>query len=208
MIEEEIKKEDVSDTDTDTDTGIEIENDEAIENHINNLVTGGEEILIPDESEAEKEGKKTEENQIVRIDSSGIRFNSEIHISPDSLTSKGNFRKKKKPKSVLGDTKKQAPVDKDVIFKGAAEITVQSMETFCSGILGEEWLIINGEERRVMTHSFYNYFKSKDISDLPPNLILAIVLSNYAGKRVVKPKTKSKLGLFWSGIKKVFKKGI
>jgi len=67
--------------------------------------------------------------------------------------------------------------------------------------LGEEWLPSSQQERMLVCGSLAKYFEAQQVKDIPPGMMLGLVVSVYALPRLSKPNTRSKIMLAWAWIK-------
>lgn len=67
--------------------------------------------------------------------------------------------------------------------------------------LGEEWLPSSPQERQLVCVSLAKYFEAQQVKDIPPGMMLALVVSVYALPRLSKPNTATKLKLGWTWLK-------
>lgn len=70
-----------------------------------------------------------------------------------------------------------------------------------SMVFGPEWQPQNETERASVIGALKTYFKAKEVKDIPPGMLLAIVLSAYAAPRLRAPSTSSKLAMAWAWFK-------
>lgn len=67
--------------------------------------------------------------------------------------------------------------------------------------LGDEWRARSDEERKSVIAVLAIYLKSKQVKDIPPGVMLTIVLLAYATPRLKEPATASKIKLAWSWVR-------
>ncbi len=72
--------------------------------------------------------------------------------------------------------------------------------------LGPEWQPQNPQERKMVVDCMAVYFESKEIKDLPPGLMLTMVIGMYALPRLNKPSTASKIRIGWTWVKEKFRR--
>lgn len=90
------------------------------------------------------------------------------------------------------------PEDEQV--KNAAEVSALSFYTIGTLALGDEWQPdggLNGSEHKNNTNVLYQYYKTKNIKDIPPSFALIICALGYSLKRFSKPSTKTRLKMFF-----------
>jgi hypothetical protein len=68
-------------------------------------------------------------------------------------------------------------------------------------VFGEEWKARSPEEREIVCNALAVYFKSKNVQDIPPGLMLTVVCLAYALPRLRAPNTSSKLKLAWTWLR-------
>lgn len=67
--------------------------------------------------------------------------------------------------------------------------------------LGDEWRARSDDERKSVVAVLAVYLKSKQVKDIPPGVMLTIVLLAYATPRLKEPATASKIKLGWSWLR-------
>lgn len=110
-----------------------------------------------------------------------------------------------KPKADFSDINAatKPPVDYGLM----ANMTFDMSTGILANVFGPEWLPAPPAkeglpgERDVVVASLKTYFESKQVQDLPPGLMLTVVLSSYALPRFRQPTTAGKLKLTWVWIK-------
>jgi len=70
--------------------------------------------------------------------------------------------------------------------------------------LGPEWKPQSPEERAMVSNAIGQYLKSKEISDIPPGVMLAVVVLAYSAPRLNAPSTKEKIARGWLWLKAKF----
>jgi len=70
--------------------------------------------------------------------------------------------------------------------------------------LGPEWKPQSPEERDMVSNAIGQYLKSKEISDIPPGIMLAVVVLAYSAPRLNAPSTKEKIARGWLWLKAKF----
>lgn len=80
----------------------------------------------------------------------------------------------------------------------AAEVYSRAFYSVSDGLMagGGEWLPENDGEHIALRGSMAAYMRHKGMDDLPPGLAFALAMATYAGKRVSKPNTQTRLRLF------------
>lgn len=106
---------------------------------------------------------------------------------------------------------KAAESAKPIDYMGMSKMIFQMSTGTLANIFGPEWLPrpaqpgMPGEEEIVIVH-LATYLKSKEIPDIPPGVMLCLVLSMYAAPRFQAPTTKEKVKGVWFWIKSKFTK--
>lgn len=106
-----------------------------------------------------------------------------------------------KPKSIVGVTQPQQKNNPQnaAVGHGLADtfLSVSQM------VGGEEWKP-EDQERAVIRDAFAKYAESKNLSDVPPGLVLITVIIAYAAPRFAKPLTMSKTKRFTNWVSSKF----
>jgi hypothetical protein len=127
---------------------------------------------------------------------------------------KGHFIPRPPPKADFSDILGQGePQAAQPAFNGElvdytklAEITFSLSTGMLSGVFGPEWQPENEEERKFVVQPLAAYYRSKEVKDLPPGVLLAVVVSAYGIRRLPKPGTSTKLKLWWVWLTSKFKR--
>lgn len=88
-------------------------------------------------------------------------------------------------------------VDYDMLAGMSFDMTTNTLAL----VLGNEWQPQNDTERAVVVGAVKTYLQAKQVQDIPPGMLLAIVLTAYAAPRLRAPNTASKLSLAWAWFK-------
>lgn len=135
---------------------------------------------------------------------------------PDTQTSTEGKRKrgrppgvKNKPKADFSDVlqateQPSAPVD----YKSLAESTFDLTTHVLAGTLGEEWRPRNEQERQGVCVALEAYMRTKQMRDIPPGVMLTLVVVAYSTPRFTQPSTKMKLALAWQWFKETTVKAL
>ncbi len=70
-----------------------------------------------------------------------------------------------------------------------------------STMFGPEWMPKSAQEREHVILPLMVYLKSKQVQDIPPGMMLTIIVCAYAAPRLREPSTASKLGAMWVWLK-------
>ena len=101
--------------------------------------------------------------------------------------------------SVVGETEseKQQTLTAGDRFDAAAEIYTRAAYSITDGILNGngEWLPDNDGEHRAFRDAMAAYLRAKNSEDLPPGAAFALAAASYAGKRVTRPNTATRIRL-------------
>lgn len=100
----------------------------------------------------------------------------------------------------IGDLQAAAEVV-NVDYVLMADATFDMSAGILATTLGPEWNPKSPEERDMICKPLATYYKSKGVQDLPPGLMLTIVICAYAAPRMREPSTSSKLRVFWAWLK-------
>lgn len=111
-------------------------------------------------------------------------------------TKDGRFRRKrggpsggvKTPASVAVEVTKQAVKD----YRGTASFLCQLVFGSCEGFLGAHWRPSDGERSNI-ENATARYCEAHDWGDLPPGIMLAVVVAAYAVPRAVHPDTQTRV---------------
>jgi hypothetical protein len=97
----------------------------------------------------------------------------------------------------------QAPVN----YQAMSELIFDTSTGALAKMLGPEWLPSSKEERAAVTTAGKVYLASKQFPDIPPGMMLILVVSIYCAPRFREPSTSSKLSAGWTWVKvKVFRR--
>jgi hypothetical protein len=149
------------------------------------------------------------------IDNNGDNFDATIH-APEKT--KHGYWKKLKPRpygfAKTASASAQGPTPSPSVVGGisgessaapigdrfdmAAEVYSRAFYSVSDGLMagGGEWLPENDGEHVALRGSMAAYMRQKGMDDLPPGLAFALAMATYAGKRVSKPNTQTRLRLF------------
>ena len=151
---------------------------------------------------------------------SGETFNPEIHVSPDSITPKGNFRKKKGAKN---NTENVSSIPDENVFvenaniKATAESITFLFVQFGVFAFGEKFRPSNKNETLGMVTSLERYLEQEGITDIPPGVAVCIAFGGYTLCKMREEECrnsfskifsyiKNKIGLFFMWLKSKRKK--
>jgi hypothetical protein len=147
------------------------------------------------------------------LDSKGRKYNPESFLpKKDKIgrwVSRGGGRPTDKPPaSRVGDDKPAAPPtlpsgSAGDRYDAAAELYTRTFYGLADAAMagGGEWLPENDGEHAAFRQSVAAYLRHKQSEDLPPGLALCFAIASYAGKRVTKPNTQTRLRLYFAWIK-------
>jgi hypothetical protein len=98
-----------------------------------------------------------------------------------------------------------APVNYD-----AMATTLFDISTGAAGkLFGPEWLPSSNDEKQAVVGAAANYLRSKGLPDIPPGMMLVLVLGMYAAPRIQQPSTRGKLAAAWTWVRvKIFRRKI
>jgi hypothetical protein len=127
-------------------------------------------------------------------DASGTIFDPAVHErgsdGQPKVTKKGNFRKKRVSTSTIAETR---DTSSDASYNACGSSTAEIFFVLGQAIGGPEWSPTN-DERQYMTGAWTEYYKAKEVKDLPPGLIVATAMVSYALPRFSRPITRSRFG--------------
>lgn len=89
------------------------------------------------------------------------------------------------------------PVD----FTAMAGLLVDMSTGTAATLLGPEWHPRGPEEKKLVQEAVANYLRAKDVKDIPPGMMLTLVIMAYSAPRISQPSTKAKLAYGWSWFK-------
>ena len=96
-----------------------------------------------------------------------------------------------------------APVN----YQAMSEMIFDTSAGVLSKTLGPEWLPSSKEERATVTTAGKVYLASKQFPDIPPGMMLCLVVSIYCAPRFRAPSTSNKLAACWNWVKvKIFRR--
>lgn len=75
-------------------------------------------------------------------------------------------------------------------------------------LFGPEWQARDETERSAVCNSLASYLRAKQVQDIPPGMMLTIVLCAYSAPRLRQPATANKLKLGWYWLKNKFSKKV
>lgn len=130
-------------------------------------------------------------------------------LSGVTLNKDGTPRKKRGRKPGSTNTPAQIAATTpqlDETIVGTAQFTVDAVTGALAMIIGPEWQA-EKDERETLIAQTAHYFRSQNIADVPPGVLLALVCAGYAVKRVQNENTATKLKIFalksWAFMKSV-----
>jgi hypothetical protein len=91
-----------------------------------------------------------------------------------------------------------------VDYSKLANVTFDVSTGVLCGIFGPEWKPESEEEKKSVVEPLAAYYRSKEIKDLPPGMMVVIVVAAYSARRIPKPGTSAKLKLCWLWFKSKF----
>jgi hypothetical protein len=142
-------------------------------------------------------------------DDAGTPFDPAIHTGTKLKNGTWRLRKgAKNPGSVVAQSRtrsanggpsaavQSAPtvdVEKVAAAQAAGAMAASAVFMACRGFGGEEWKPTPAEVE-MQSAAWGAYFLAKDITDMPPGMMLCIALGSYAGPRFSMPQTSAKVG--------------
>lgn len=86
-------------------------------------------------------------------------------------------------------------------YQQMSEVLFNMSTGVLCNVFGDEWKPRNDEEKTMVVMATAEYLKSKQFQDIPPGLMLAVIVTAYAAPRLRAPTTKNKLQLAWLWMK-------
>lgn len=126
--------------------------------------------------------------------------------TPEGEIKRGRGRPKGSRNKPLFDDVKEA-TKPQVDYNIMANMTFDMGTGILANVFGPEWLPSPPAkegmpgERDVVVASLKTYFESKQVQDLPPGLMLTVVVCSYALPRFQQPTTSGKIKLTWVWLK-------
>lgn len=123
-------------------------------------------------------------------------------IASDSFDSDKRKRSKSKRSRVSVD---EEPVEDNysqasVNYAQMGSVMASCFFSLCTVIGGPDWQP-ESSEKLAMEQAWAGYFEARGIQQLSPELMLAIVIAGYSGKRLMMPTTQSRLKTIWGRIR-------
>lgn len=192
------------DSDFPSESEIMVSVDDVSNELIDSMPTPNDHAIEAIKNDESNEKEINESNHATERVKGTTGFNPEIHASNADGTPKfnkdGSLTKKRGRKS--GSEKENrsrfenpngnggnsssanTPQDQSAAL---ASVTVHSVDAIMSGLIGQE-MALTGEQKGAWVQSWHRYYASKNITDIPPFLEVAIVgASFYAPKFVTQP---------------------
>lgn len=180
-------------------------------------------IDMPDVQDHAIATYEAEQEQIAQVQASatdkrGDRFDPTQHAVDDNgepkYTQAGYFAKKRgrKANSKLGDGKSvphgtvAENAEKAQKHMACGVATANAIFALGQALGGEEWKPVVNEKMGVnepaaMTNAWRDYYKAKDMEDIPAGLALSITMFSYIAPRFNAPKTQKRASTAWGKIK-------
>ena len=118
----------------------------------------------------------------------------EISAAESPNNSKADFS------DIVDDTTPESPLTAQ---QAATDYVALSNVTFDTAVavltmaFGPEWQPSSPEEKNAVVVCLENYYRTKQVKDIPPGVLLAVVCLSYAAPRVKHPNTAGKLKNAW-----------
>lgn len=150
--------------------------------------------------ETENQAEEVPQNEEEIKSPSGETFNPEIHVSPDSITPKGNFRRKKgaKEKTLISDA--EVFVENANTHATAETITFLFVQ-FGVFAFGEKFRPSSKNETLPMVTSLEKYLEQEGISDIPPGVAVCIAFGGYTIAKMREEECRSNFSKIFSWFK-------
>lgn len=91
-------------------------------------------------------------------------------------------------------------------YQALAELSFDMGTSSLSIVFSDDWNPKNDAERGAVVAALKRYFEHKQVKDIPPGALLALVLCSYAAPRLNTPTTKGKLLIMWLWMKSKFQR--
>lgn len=121
---------------------------------------------------------------------------------------KGSKNKEPSFSDVTGEARE---IPKQIDYKGMALVCFKLSTNTMAQIFGPEWLPMQpqpgmpGEEEMVVG-ALATYLEKKQMPDIPPGVMLALICSMYCAPRFRAPSTRDKISGVWQWVKRKFRK--
>lgn len=92
-------------------------------------------------------------------------------------------------------------VEAVVNYRALSEMTFDMATGIAAGVFGDEWKPREEAERQAVCVPLAAYLKSKNVTDIPPGVMLCVVVIAYSAPRLRAPSTAGKLKLAWEWVK-------
>jgi len=177
----------------------------------------------PTPSQHAIEAERAENESATITDKSGASFDPSQHASDSDgkplYTVTGNFQKKRGRKAgntptkhvsrVGAPTQDKQDVAKVSNYRAIGQATAESIFMIGRVIGGDDWTPIKDEatgtdERAQMSDAWTQYAEAKQWKDIPPGVLVSIVMCGYIGPRLATPKTKTRVKVAWLWLKDKF----
>lgn len=124
------------------------------------------------------------------VDAAGHKFDPKLHVMSDDgktpvFTRKGYFAKRRNRAKPTGTPDPVTPETREHITRAAGGAAADALLSSAEMMGGEIWKA-SGDERKLMRTAFGEYFAAADIDDIPPGIMLSMVLVSYALPRLHK----------------------
>lgn len=165
---------------------------------------------LPQPSEASIDALSHADTPSADTDAFGTPFDPLLHQK--GKTKSGAWKRKPQRRKAFDDAGSHLALPPEQAYSTeayASAVTVtQSMFMCLQMLFGSDWAPVIDkktgiDENHAITHATAVYFESKEIKDIPPGCMLAMVLSMYALPRLARPTTKQKLAglVYWFKVK-------
>ena len=114
------------------------------------------------------------------------------------------------PVTEEGEEQPQQPEGKVQIGAQSYENLAQMIFDTSTGIaqmtLGPEWAPRDSAERAGVVQPLARYLETQELKDIPPGVLLTMVVVAYSAPRITQPSTKARLAMGWLWLKSKFQK--
>jgi len=177
----------------------------------------------PTPSQHAIEAERADNEAATVTDKSGASFDPSQHAADSDgkplYTVTGNFQKKRGRKAGAGPTKHISKVgaptqDKQTApntsnYRAIGQATAESVFMIGRVLGGDHWAPIKDDatgtdERSQMADAWTQYAEAKQWKDIPPGVLVSIVMCGYIGPRLATPQTKTRIKVVWLWLKDKF----
>lgn len=141
----------------------------------------------------------------IKTDREGRSFNSEIHEADEMgnpVIGKDGYLNLKRGRKKGGSSPLDNPETRGTFL--AAQTSALLFVNIGVGIFGNDWSpekTDKYDEQEHLINSFFEYYKYKGITDIPPDIAFYAAIGGYAFKRMSKEEPRKRMGVILSALK-------